>query len=152
MSQRPEIPHRFEDMSGILFRCSIKEKKLPTKNGVASKFMANFCLCSTRKKNSTKNGVATKSMANFCLRSIRKKLSTKNGVATKFMATFYLCSIRKKHSTKYGVATKFMANFCLCCIRKTNFLPKLELLQNLWQMWDFSNGCIHDFQIPYFRE
>ena len=29
----------------------VASKKLPTKNGVASEFIANFCLCSIRKKN-----------------------------------------------------------------------------------------------------
>ena len=32
------------------FACVASEKKLPTKNGVALKFIANFCLCSIRKK------------------------------------------------------------------------------------------------------
>ena len=47
------------------FACVASEKKLPTKNGVASKFIANFCLCSIRKKFPTKNGVASKLMANI---------------------------------------------------------------------------------------
>ena len=32
------------------FACVASEKKLPPKNGVATKFIANFCLCSIRKK------------------------------------------------------------------------------------------------------
>ena len=47
------------------FACVASEKKLPPKNGVASKFMAKFCLCSIRKKElPPKNGVASKFMAN----------------------------------------------------------------------------------------
>ena len=107
---------------------------LPTKNGVASKFCANFYLCSLRKKLPTKNGVASKFCANFYLCSIRKKLPTKNGVASKFRENFYLCSIRKKLPTKNGVASKFCANVYLCGIGK-NFLPKMELPQFFVQMF-----------------
>jgi hypothetical protein len=33
------------------FTCVASDKKNPPKNGVASKFMANFCSCNIRKKN-----------------------------------------------------------------------------------------------------
>ena len=46
-------------------QCSIRKNKLSTKNGVATKFIANFCLCSIRKKKlSPKNGVVLKYIAN----------------------------------------------------------------------------------------
>ena len=47
------------------FAFVLSEKKLPTKYGVASKFIANICLCSIRKKYPTKNGVASNFIANI---------------------------------------------------------------------------------------
>ena len=46
---------------------------------------------------------------------------------------FAYVASEKKTTTKNGVATKFMASFYLSNIRKKTFLPKMELLQNLWQ-------------------
>ena len=57
--------------------------------------------------------------------------------------TFFIMHIRDLHNkgfvsfeklpTKNGVVSKSCASFYLCSITKTNFLPKLELSQNLVQ-------------------
>jgi hypothetical protein len=52
----------------------------------------------------------------------------KNETVSRFFDAYLLTQL---------VVTKFMANFCLCCIRKTNFLLKMELSQNLWQVFTY---------------
>ena len=42
------------------FACVASEKNLSPKNGVASKFLANFCLCSIRKKSFSQKGSCLK--------------------------------------------------------------------------------------------
>ena len=59
--------------------------------------------------------------------------------------TFACVTSEKKPSTNNGVATKFMASFYLSNIRKKYFLPKKELLQNLWQTF----ACVtSEFFLP----
>ena len=111
----------------------VRKYKLSTKNGVATKFQANFCLCSFKRKNILTKKVAIKSSSKVLLvwhKETSNQKWSKN--LHNFRVNFCLCSKRKKSPPKNGVATKFMANFCLCSIRKKS-PPKMEMLQNLWQ-------------------
>ena len=99
-------------------------------------FQQNLCqtfACEVQKKLSPTNGVATKFMANFCLCSPEKKhFLPQMELPQNLWQTFACVASEKKLPPKNGVATKFMAKFCMCSTEK-NFLPKMELPQNLWQ-------------------
>ena len=79
-------------------------------------------------KPSTKNGVVTKFMANFCLCCIKKPFYQKWSCHKIYGKLLPVMQTKNKFSAKYGVVTKFMANFFLCCIKKIHGKYKIFLM------------------------
>ena len=145
---------------GKLLLVQNQKKKLPHKNGVATKFMANFCLCSLRKKTFYQKWSQQKIYGKLlpvqhqkknpssqkwsCLKIYGKLLlvqnKTKKTFPKKWSCHKIYCKLllvqhqKKKLSSKNGVDTQFIVNFSLCSIRKKPFPPKIKLSQNLLQM------------------
>ena len=90
--------------------CSIK-KKLPPKNGVATKFMAKFCMCSTEKNFLPKMELPQNLWQLFASVASEKKTSLpKMELPQNLWQTFASVASEKELPPKNGVATKFMAN------------------------------------------
>ena len=95
------------------FACVESEKKtFFPKMEVQQNLWQVFACVASEKSVSPPNGVATKFMANVCLCKLRKNTSSQKWGCYKIYGKFYLCRIRKKTSSQkwgcYKIHGKFL--------------------------------------------